>query len=105
MAHKLTIEMCIQKYKECKLTMNGGIPEYGDFMKYAAVDKMQLVRLFGSSAYSKLQIAAGDVPNKLQLERTPLATIMQQYGGLVTEHGGVPAYSDWEHRELKPSVE
>src|SRR5262249_3267383 len=71
----------------------------------SGIPKLQLIRLFGSSAYSRLQTAAGDDPNRLQLERTPLATIMQQYGSLVMELDGLPASSDWEHRGLKPSVE
>ena len=62
-----------------------------------------MARLFGTSAYSKLQIAAGDTPNKLQMERTPFATIMQQYGRLVTELGIVPAYPEWDRRGLKPT--
>jgi hypothetical protein len=99
----LTKETCVQKYDECKLSKNGGVPEYSEFLKYAAITKRQLARLFGSSAYSKLQKAAGDVPNKLQLERTPIATIMQQYGSLVTEIGAVPAYAEWDQRGLKPT--
>src|SRR5438045_1553650 len=99
----LTKETCVQKYKECKLSKSGGIPEHREFLKYAGIPQRQLERLFGASAYSKLQNAAGDAPNKLQMERTPLETIMQQYGGLVTEFGGVPPSSEWEHRGLKPT--
>jgi hypothetical protein len=99
----LTKEMCVQKYEECKLSKNGGIPEYREFLMFAGIDKRQLVRLFETSAYSKLQNAAGDAPNKLQMERTPLATIMHQYGSLVIELGVVPAYAEWDHRGLKPT--
>ena len=103
MVRELTKETCVQKYEECKHGKNGTIPEYREFLKHSGIDKRQLARLFGSSAYSKLQNAAGDVPNKLQLERTPLAVIMHQYGSLVTELGEVPAYAEWEYRGLKPS--
>lgn len=99
----LTKETCVQKYEQCKLSKNGGIPEYREFLKWAGIDRRQLEKLFGSSAYSKLQDAAGDAPNKLQLERTPLSTIMQQYGNLVTEFNDVPPYSEWFHRGLKPT--
>lgn len=99
----LTKENCVQKYEECKLSKNGDIPEYREFLKYAGIDRRKLERLFGASAFSKLQNAAGDVANKLQLERTPLATIMQQYGSLVTELGSVPPYAEWDQRGLKPT--
>ena len=68
-----TKETCVQKYAECKLSKNGGIPEYREFLQYSGIDRRQLSRVFGASTYSKLQIAAGDAPNKLQMERTPLA--------------------------------
>ena len=100
----LTKESCIQKYKECKRSKNGGIPEWAEFLTYAGTNKGNLERLFGSSAYSKLQMAAGDTPNKLQMERTPLATIMQQYGDLVIELGEAPPYAEWMHRGLKPGL-
>jgi len=94
---------CIHKYKECKLQKNGHIPEYREFLKYADIDKRTLSRIFGASAYSKLQEEAGDTPNRLQIERTPLATIMQQYGNLVTAVGAVPAYAEWDQRGLRPT--
>ena len=75
----LTKEAFLQKYDECKRSKGGGIPEYGEFLKYAGIDKRRLAKLFGSSAYSKLQSDAGDTPNKQKLERTSLARIMQQY--------------------------
>jgi len=99
----LTKEKCVQKYEECKLSKNGGIPESREFLKYAGIDRRQLERLFGTSAYSKLQNAAGDAPNKLQMERMPFATIMQQYGNLVMELSVVPAYPEWDQRGLKPT--
>lgn len=105
MSELWTKEACIRKYNECKLSKKGVVPEYREFLKQSGIPKIQLIRLFGSSAYSRLQIAAGDEPNKLQLERTPLATIMEQYGALVMELGRLPTSADWEHRGFKPSVE
>lgn len=98
----LTKELCIQKYEECKRSKNGVIPELREFLKFAGSSEGKLAKLFGSSPYSKLQAAAGDAPNKLQMERTPLATIMQQYGNLVIELGELPPYAEWTHRGLKP---
>ena len=99
----LTKEKCLEKYEECKLSKNGPTPACQEFLKFADIDKRTLARLFGSAAYSKLQELAGDMPNRLQLERTPLETIMRQYGNLVTELGVVPAYAEWDHRRLRPT--
>jgi hypothetical protein len=99
----LTKDACVQKYEECKRSKSGGIPEYREFLNYAGIDKRVLTRLFGSSAYSKLQDEAGDAPNRLQMERTPFATIMQRYGALVMEVGVVPPYAEWDMRGLKPT--
>lgn len=103
MAPVLTKETCVQKYEECKASKNGCIPEYAEFLQYSDIPKMQLTRVFGASVYSKLQIAAGDTPNKLQLKRTPIEIIMQQYGRLVTELGTIPPYSEWDYRGMKPT--
>ena len=100
----LTKEACLQKYEEFKLSKNGDIPELREFLKFAGSSQAKLVKLFGSSPYSKLQTAAGDAPNKLQMERTPLATIMQRYGNLVIEIGKVPVQADWEYKGLKPTA-
>lgn len=99
----LNKDACFQKYEECKRSKDGGIPEYREFLKYAGIDKRTLNKLFGASAYSKLQDEAGDVPNRLQMERTPYATIMQRYGNLVMEVGAVPPYAEWDVRGLKPT--
>jgi hypothetical protein len=99
----LTKDACVQKYKECKRSKNGGVPEYREFLEYAGIGKRNLSRLFGTSAYSKLQDEAGDAPNRLQMERTPFATIMQRYGELVMEVGVVPPYAEWDMRGLKPT--
>jgi hypothetical protein len=99
----LTKDACVQKYKECKRSKKGGIPGSLEFLKYAGIDKRKLSRLFGPSAYSKLQDEAGDNPNRLQMERTPYATIMQRYGDLVMDVGAVPPYAEWDMRGLKPT--
>ena len=99
----LTVETCVQKYDECKVNNNGIIPEYREFLTYSGIAGRQLSRLFGSSPYSKLQTAAGDTPNKLQIIRTPTATIMRQYGNFVAELGIVPPYGEWDQRGLKPT--
>jgi len=72
----LTKEICVQKYEECKRSKNGGIPVYREFLKYTGFNDHEIERLFGRMPYSKLQTAAGDEPNRLQLERTPIESIM-----------------------------
>lgn len=98
-----TKETCIHKYREYKFANNGSTPEYRKFLEYAGISKRDLSRLFGSAAYSKLQEEAGDTPNRLQLQRTPIAAIMQQYGELVAEVGTIPAYAEWDTRGLRPT--
>jgi hypothetical protein len=102
-AAMITEDTCLQKYEEFKRSRNGDIPEYREFLKYAGIDKRKLTKLFGASAYSKLQSLAGDTPNKLQMERMPFSTIMEQYGNLVAEIGVVPPYGEWDRRDLKPT--
>ena len=98
-----TKEACVQKYKECKLSKSGTIPEYREFLKYAETDVRSLNKLFGSSAYTRLQEMAGDTPNRLELERMPFETIMRQYGNLVAEVGVVPPCAEWDVRGLRPT--
>jgi hypothetical protein len=105
MPEKWTKETCVQKYKELKDCNNGVVPEYREFLRHFGIPKGQFSRLFGTDAYSKLQTEAGDKPNKLRLERTTLATIMEQYGKLAMEVNDLPRGADWEHRGLTPSVD
>jgi hypothetical protein len=63
MAVEYTKELCIRKYAELKRRKNGEIPEYREYLRFASIPQGRLSRLFGSNAYSKLQIAAGDTPN------------------------------------------
>ena len=100
----LTKEKVLQKYEECKRSKHGKIPKRDEFLQFAGIDEGQLAKVFGSSPYSKLQNAAGDNSNKLQMERTPLPTIMQQYGELVIELGVLPVIADWHHRGMTPTA-
>lgn len=100
---ELTTEACIKKYVEFKQAHDGRTPKYVEFLKYAGVDKRGLQRLFGPSAFTKVQEAAGDTPNKLQMERTPTFTIMTQFGLLVAEKHGIPVYADWAHKGFSPT--
>ncbi len=103
MLSEFTKETCVQKYQELKLSRNGGVPKRDEFLNFAKIDERKLGRLFGKNAYSQLQKAAGDAPNKLQLERTPTATIMMQFARLVAELERIPVYSEWDHRGFSPT--
>lgn len=100
----MTKDNFIRKYAEYK-QIYGAIPKQRDFLKFVGVHKRQLTALFGRDAYSKVQRACGDDANKLDLVRTPMETIMRQYGNLALELGTLPNSSDWIHRQLKPSIE
>lgn len=102
MANKTRADF-IAKYAEYKAT-HGCIPKQREFLKYVGVHSRQLTALFGRDAYSKLQTECGDYPNKLDFERTPLESIMRQYGDLALELGVLPNSSDWIHRGMKPSI-
>jgi hypothetical protein len=99
----LTKEECVQKYLELKQKKNGGVPKRDEFLDFSDLDGRHLEKLFGSNPYSKLQSAAGDNPNKLEMERTPFEVIMRQFGNLVAEVGSVPPYAEWRFRGLKPT--
>jgi hypothetical protein len=99
----VTREQCVAKYDEYKRANGGRIPKWREYLVFAKIPKGRLLALFGKEAYTRLQTAAGDTPNKLVLEPMPLETIMRQYGNLVIEVGAAPPYSEWAHRGLKPS--
>lgn len=98
----VTVELCLSKYEECKRA-HGRLPEYREYLSFSGIEKRQFSRLFGREPFTKLQEAAGDKPNKLQLERVPLDQIMRQYGELVIEIGNLPVYAEWHQRGLQPT--
>lgn len=100
---EISKEYCIQKYREYKETHHR-IPTVKEYLEFAGFNYRKLIRVYGDDAYSKLQIECGDSTNKLNLERTPLEKIMQQYGALAMELGKLPSSSHWIHHGLKPSI-
>ena len=89
----------------CHLVKNqlGKRPTYAEYIKTSGVNKRYLEKLYGSSSFSKLQQECGDVPNKLEMVRTPLDEIMVQYGNLALELGSLPKGSDWAHKGCHPT--
>ncbi len=99
----VTKEFCIQKYMEFK-EKHHRIPLFREYCKFAGFHHRELTMIYGENPYSKLQVECGDSVNKLNLERMPTETIMQQYGDLALELGKLPSSSIWIHRGLKPSI-
>lgn len=95
-------EYCIQKYKELRELGGGKKPLRNDFLKFCKISELQLVKIFGKDAYSQLQEVCGDKPNKLQLERTSLSQILDQYGELARKHQRIPVMGDWLVEDLYP---
>lgn len=92
----------IQKYKYLKESMSGKKPLRAEFLKFCDIHERSLIKIFGRDPYSKLQQAYGDVPNKLELERTPLIDIVANYGELVRKVGNVPVSADWVQANYSP---
>ena len=99
-----TKESCIQEYKNLKAINGDRAPKRDEFLQAKALNKRTLELLFGSASYSKLQQAAGDTPNRLLLERTPMCEIMEQYALLVVDYGSVPPYSEWVCSRHRPAL-
>lgn len=104
---KNSTEDVLRIYKDLK-TQNNGLPlKYREFLSASGINKRFLVQVFGSNAYTKLQELAGDIPNKLNLEKTPLEKIMRDYGDLasevINEEDRLPTSSHWLGKNLRPT--
>lgn len=100
---------CMQKYNEFK-SKHGRIPKIKEFNEFAGLPRRHLASIFdGRDAYTKLQMACGDNPTRLNVERTPTQTIMKQYGDLalktIEDFGELPNTSDWIGAGYRPTVE
>jgi hypothetical protein len=95
-------EVFISQYLKLKELNGGRKPLRKEFVKHFNIPELQLQKAFGKDPYSKLQEASGDAPNKLQLERTPIKVILNQYGELVRTHKRIPVSSDWIEANYYP---
>ncbi len=104
MAHTKTEIVAI--YNTLK-AQSGGSLKYRDFLRKAGIPKHEFRRMFGATPYSKLQQLAGDSPNRLDLQRTPLEAIMSAYGDLACEvlrdEGRLPVAAHWAEKGLRPT--
>jgi hypothetical protein len=95
----------IVQYRKLKELNKGKKPLYKDFLTFCNTHKRKLEDIFGRDAYTKLQEECGDQPNKLQMERTTMKQIFDQYGELVRKCETLPVTSDWRQAKLKPGTD
>jgi hypothetical protein len=92
----------IEKYNELKALNNGAKLLRKDFLKFSNIKDQELERVFGKNSYSKLQAESGDNPNKLQLVRTPIVGILENFGLLVRKHQRNIVIADWLEANYSP---
>lgn len=94
----------INKYKTFRKLNGEEKPLKKDFLKYCEINENHLTRAFGKDAYSTLQQECGDKPNKLEMERTSIEQILEQYGQLIRKHKRPVNTSDWTGAGFRPNV-
>ena len=85
----------IDKYHALKKINGGKKPLKKEFIQHFKIKELHFLTAFGKDPYSKLQEICGDKPNKLELVRTELSQILDQYGELTRKHQRIPVQSDW----------
>lgn len=95
----------IEQYLKLKEINGDKKPLRKQFLEFSKISELHLTKAFGKDAYSKLQQACGDDPNKLNLERTSINQILDQYGQLVKIHQRVPSSSDWVGADFYPRLD
>ncbi len=94
-------EECKRKYLELKQKM-GKKPDSVSFLKYIKITSQVLGSLFGSNAFSKLQIECGDTPNTFFHEKTPTDNIFIKWGELCRKLNKFPTQADWSYENIRP---
>ena len=92
----------IDKYKTFRKLNGEKKPLKNEFLKHYQIKELHLTMVFGKDPYSTLQDECGDKPNKLQLVRTELSQILDQYGELARLHERIPVQADWYAADLFP---
>jgi len=95
----------INKYLELKETNGDKKPLKKQFLEFSGISELYLTKAFGKDAYSKLQQACGDDANKLNLKRTSITQILDQYGQLIKTHQRLPSSSDWIEADFYPRLD
>ncbi len=91
----------IEEYKKLRKSL-GRTPKSNEFYKLDSIVKNHFIRTFGSNAYTKLQEASGDSPNKMDLRRTSGEDILQQFGDLIRRLEKLPTQADWDYYGCRP---
>ncbi|HTD40548.1 MAG TPA: hypothetical protein VK671_08005 [Mucilaginibacter sp.] len=92
----------IEQYKTLRQLNDGKKPLRSEFLRFCKIRDRHLNMVFGQDPYSKLQVECGDSPNKLDLERASITTILNQYGELVRKKGDIPVNGDWLQANYSP---
>jgi len=95
----------IENYLKLKEINGNKKPLKKQFLEFSKISELHLTKAFGKDAYSKLQQACGDDPNKLNLERTSIEHILDQYGQLIKIHQRIPSSSDWVGADFYPRLD
>lgn len=94
-------EDAIVEYKRLKIHL-GKQPTSTEFYKETAFSEGDLMKIFGSKAYSKLVKECGDIPNTFAKPKSNLEQTLIQWGTLAREKKELPAAADWKYKKLKP---
>ncbi len=92
----------IEKYKVLRQLNGNKKPLRTEFLNFCKIGEFQLNKAFGKNSYSKLQQACGDSPNKLEMERASIESILNQYGELVRRKNVIPVSADWLEASYTP---
>lgn len=106
MERREAVNDALTKYRELKAAL-GHVPSSREF--YKVCSKRALGAAFGGgSAYSQLQVLAGDKPKEFSSPKSSLDEILTQWGNLAREtirdFNKLPIQDDWARRGLKPTV-
>ena len=96
-----TREDTIREYKKLRQEI-GRTPSAKTFFRESAVSARAAERAFGSSAFSKIQRAAGEEPRQFGIPGRSPVEFFAQYGSVVRNLGKIPSAADWIHLEISP---
>ena len=101
----------VEEYTKLKESndFQGRTPTSREFYDKTPVTKGTAEKAFGEQAYSKIQKAAGDVPNEFGSEGRTEQEFFEIYGEAVRSNvlrgKGHPTKAQWKHEEQKPTVD
>ena len=91
----------IKLYHSIKIQL-GKQPNSQEYFMESGLNMQILIKIYGSSSFSKLQLECSDEPSKWGKDRTSIDEIMMQYGDLAMELNSLPKQADWIHKKCRP---